>query len=513
MGVFGLVVAGAAACGGSEESDENLRQGPHGSTSSQLIQAPANGGVVTLAGTCDPNDTTFNDPAGVAVGPDGTIYVTDWGNNDVRTIAPDGTLGTFVGGKPNLLRNPRAEGGGAPAQWSTSGSWTTPSTAECNSALCGFPLDGMRWFAATLGANATLSQNISGALLAPYAQHIADGVQRFRLSAFFRSKSGAGARALLGFASSTNQSLGPFQSSLFQSSESWNLASNSGTYLAPIATTNIIVALNANSATYSDVYFDGIQLRPLPMAGEPPSSADAGLVGPTAIAVASNGDVYVGGDGVTIIDSARTTFRTTTAVGTYLPPRRVSSIALVSASAYFADPTDPLLHVRGPGYCAGSTCGFAFYKVDVGGAVNAEPMAVVGKAQADRHLLRISYRGSAQIKTYDCGTKPTTGGTLACNLVATTIGSSKRGFVDDMDGVPGGERLRYPHALANGRFGDLIISDQDNHAVRRTLLPLTLTSAGTGRQVSMPILRSQHSSRRRAGSRLRRTAASSSSIE
>ena len=40
----------------------------------------------------------LNDPGGMAVAPDGTIYLADTGNNRVRAIAPDGRIETVVGG-------------------------------------------------------------------------------------------------------------------------------------------------------------------------------------------------------------------------------------------------------------------------------------------------------------------------------------------------------------------------------------------------------------------------------
>lgn len=42
----------------------------------------------------------FNGPAGVAVGPDGTIYVADAGNNTIRRVTPDGVVTTLAGTPP-----------------------------------------------------------------------------------------------------------------------------------------------------------------------------------------------------------------------------------------------------------------------------------------------------------------------------------------------------------------------------------------------------------------------------
>jgi sugar lactone lactonase YvrE len=81
------------------------------------------GQVLVLAGTGKAgyrdgagSDAEFNAPAGLALGPDGTLYVTESRNHDVRAIAPDGTVTTLAGSGPHGERKGKfANGSGTHA--------------------------------------------------------------------------------------------------------------------------------------------------------------------------------------------------------------------------------------------------------------------------------------------------------------------------------------------------------------------------------------------------------------
>jgi hypothetical protein len=58
-------------------------------------------------------DAEFDSPSGLALGPDGTLYVTESRNHDVRAIAPDGTVSTFAGKGPHGARAGKFKDGAA----------------------------------------------------------------------------------------------------------------------------------------------------------------------------------------------------------------------------------------------------------------------------------------------------------------------------------------------------------------------------------------------------------------
>jgi sugar lactone lactonase YvrE len=51
------------------------------------------------------NSATFAMPAGIAVATDGTLYVSDYGSSRIRKIAPNGTVTTLAGGNPGIPKD------------------------------------------------------------------------------------------------------------------------------------------------------------------------------------------------------------------------------------------------------------------------------------------------------------------------------------------------------------------------------------------------------------------------
>ena len=82
-----------------------------------MLFDPQNGTSTTLAGNGCPGfadglgtAAQFNVPYGIAVRPDGTIVVADWGNHLLRTVALDGTVATLAGdGASGMVDGPAAQ--------------------------------------------------------------------------------------------------------------------------------------------------------------------------------------------------------------------------------------------------------------------------------------------------------------------------------------------------------------------------------------------------------------------
>jgi DNA-binding beta-propeller fold protein YncE len=82
-----------------------------------MLLDPQTGASTPLAGNGCPGfadgqgtAAQFNVPYGVAVRPDGTIVVADWGNHRLRTVALDGTVATLAGdGASGMVDGPAAQ--------------------------------------------------------------------------------------------------------------------------------------------------------------------------------------------------------------------------------------------------------------------------------------------------------------------------------------------------------------------------------------------------------------------
>lgn len=446
------------------------------------------GPVTTYAGNGTPGSVdspdarlgSFNDPAGIAVNLT-SAWVADWGNNAVRQLLGSGSspsLSTLAPGRPNLLVNPRGEDASATtgvAGWKVStGEWRVLSRGSlCNNDVCGHPYDGTYWFSGGPVADAVMYQQV----VVADNPDVGAGKARYHVSAMLRGNSADQARVQLHCFTSSGSGCGVLYDSGWLNPQTWTPVG--ADVLAPTNAHRLRVRLetHALSGTVADAYFDAVQLRALRPTGAPISDTDRELLGPAAVGVlgSGSGNLLVGGEGLWTVAQETGTATKLTGSNGYVMPRRVSSISVVKGTnrAYIADPTDPLLHVR-------SHSGKS-YRVDVLGEPNGEPLAVAANAlDSSVDILWVTFRGFQKVYQFKCplytGTVDTTAITT-CTYENVALGSGS-GFADDLEGV-GGERFRQGiYGLAIGQFGDLLIAEDYNNAVRRNAGSRTLTIGG-----------------------------------
>jgi sugar lactone lactonase YvrE len=111
-----LITAGATAVSVGSTADMNAPEGlalaPNGTlyvadfNDDQILQVNSSGVISPVAGSLDQIGSTntqassalFDNPSGVAVDKAGNVYVADFNNNSIRMITPDGTVTTIAGG-------------------------------------------------------------------------------------------------------------------------------------------------------------------------------------------------------------------------------------------------------------------------------------------------------------------------------------------------------------------------------------------------------------------------------
>jgi RHS repeat-associated protein len=490
--VGGCLVAAAvtaSACGGSDEGHEK-RSNPRESIAEQrqplieTIETPnGSGNVSTIAGKGPPNSPgsadnadarlgTFNDPAGIAVGqvnPTGIAYVADWGNNSIRAINPDGSLTTVISGRPNLIVNPRAEDISAAsgmAGWTVfSGTWGPHATRAYDGT---YSFDGGPVLDAVAYQDIDVSNN----------PNVAAGVQKYHFSGLLQGNSADQGRMIVSYQTAQSE-VARYDTGLVNPTI-WTVFEDER--LAPATTTRIRIFLqtHATAGTSADVYFDALELRAMRPTNAPANDTDKNLFAPSALGVLGTGDLLVGGSGLWIVNPTTKVVTRKTFSGTYVPPLRVSSVSVTGGDwAYLVDPTDSKLHVRTNSV---GSAGF-FYRADLQTTPQFKPVAVAAKnLDSNNDLLWVTFRGDASIWLFKCprmnGLSADTATSVICTYQSQRLGSTA-GFVSDMDGTAGGERFGMGlYGLATGAWGDLLIAEDNNRAVRRNSGPYTMTLAG-----------------------------------
>lgn len=485
------VGAVAASCGSDDQSVAPSLSEQEGTISSPLTQFPSTGNVSTIAGVPGTPGYTdgalgtnlLNEPAGVAVASDGTVYIADWNNNAIRRIKTDGTLDTFLKGSLNYPYNPLFEdpvatkcAAALPANWAAAGVSTDFRTVDASCVgqvpgLTGTAYAGSQWAYGTGGITQTI------ALSSAVRTAIGRGQMHGRIAVQTREDAGGKAEVLVEYLNSTGGVVASFDSGVpATSTTTWRLISNyANDTLLPTSVRSLRFTLKAVAGK---VAFDSINLHLIDQSQ--PASNDAGLTGPTSVAVdPSNGVLYVAAaDGLFTVSNQVVT-RITANPG-YNPPVSPTSVSAVQNHKLIADSGNTKLHIRDGN-------GVQYY-FDVGGVPNAEPLAATGDYVTlngnPQYSLFVTYRGLATIRAWTCpGGNTINGATIACSQVLQ-VGSTA-GYADNKTGTIGSERFGSSIvSIALGANRGLMgaegfIADYNNNAIRRIYYPYTLTSAGT----------------------------------
>ncbi|HXD33191.1 MAG TPA: NHL repeat-containing protein [Pyrinomonadaceae bacterium] len=108
-----MILGGATAYILFRLSRQNLRPTPVGWRAH--VTTVAGDGSPAFRDAAQPTQAAFSDPFGIAVGLDGSLYVSDGGdNNRIRKIGPDGVVGTLAGGSEGF-----ADGAGSSASFNS----------------------------------------------------------------------------------------------------------------------------------------------------------------------------------------------------------------------------------------------------------------------------------------------------------------------------------------------------------------------------------------------------------
>ena len=378
----GVAVASDGTMYISDLSNQRVRKvAPPNMDGSRIITDFAGTGTAGFNEAADQQatDSQLNNPIGVTVASNGTVYISDLSNNRVRAVATDGVITTFAGGGP-----------------------TTP----------GFTGDGGPATAARLVNPRDVALDSSGNLyIAFQGTNQQGGVRKVDTSGTITTFVGGPARGFSG-------DNGPATAARLGGPRGVAVDSNGNVYLADSSNNRI---------------------RKVDTSGTITTFADAGISGPYGIAVDSGGNVYVAQDHSVLKADVST------------DPPTISTLA------------------------GGASSGFSGDTMTATAAMLNEPRGVAVDSSGNVY---IADSGNERIRKINVSADPPTINTIA--------GTGTAGFNETANQQATDSQLDNPFDVAVDSSGNVYIADYFNHRIRKIDVsadpPTISTLAGTGTQ-------------------------------
>ncbi len=268
---------------------------------SPVIRAFAGTGAVPAGGVdadgIPATSAKLSSPSGLAVGPDGAVFISNEEGGTVRRVARDGTITTVIGsGAPNLILNPGCELCSNPTCGGSSSSelyWQGDLDAwTCYAEDDGGAYEGHHYFDDHCRPGGReIYQDID---VSSYTSTIAQGTQQFAFGAAARGYGGPfpSVQFILEYRDVTNKNvLATFNSSTHPTTD-WGWYSD--THVAPAGTgwVRIRVVTVGTETCSGGVYVDDLSLRAL----GPDGQGDNPLKNPRGLAVGPDGSLYIAAD-------------------------------------------------------------------------------------------------------------------------------------------------------------------------------------------------------------------------
>ena len=468
-------------------------------TSNHTIRKVTTGGVVTtLAGSPGQSGSTdgtgsaarFNQPLGVAVDSGNNVYVGDWGNHTIRKITPAGLVSTIAGSAGNSgyldatgaaarFTNPWgvAVDGNGFVYVADNGNATirkiTPGGVV--STLAGSPTSSGDGDGTGSGAsihNPTgITVDLNGVVYV--TTYLRDTIRKITAGGVVTTLAGTpgissstdATGAAAGFYSPTGLTVDATGNNLY-------VADYNNNTIRQVTTAQGVVTTLAGLGFYKTIVSYG---------STDGTGSTARFSGPGAIAMDSNGDLFVADQGNNAVRKVTLAGVVTTFAGS---ARVIGSADGTGSAAGFKGPSGVAFDGLGNTFVA-DTLNHTIRKVTPAGVTTTVAGTVGATGSLDGQGTAASFNRPNGVASFGDGTlvvADTYNHTIRMitpgGLVSTLAG--KAGFTGSTDATGTSARFNYPTGVALDKFGNIYVADQVNFTIRKvTLAGVVTTLAGT----------------------------------